>query len=77
MEADVVTVPAGMGAFKFSVIAVLRVAQLRRGCVPLVCDSGSLTVTAQREVAAGKIVQAHTPGSYDPRDVGSDRSIRG
>lgn len=64
--------PAGMSAFEFSVVAALRAAQLARGCVPRVVRYGKVTVTAQHEVAEGKIVRSYAGGSggedgYGPR----------
>ena len=47
--------PDEMGVFQFAVIAGLRVAQLTRGCAPRVQGGYSRIVTAQREVAEGKI----------------------
>jgi len=48
--------PAGYGIFEFAVLSGLRAAQLMRGCAPLLITSHKHTVTAQLEVAAGKIV---------------------
>ena len=50
--------PDGMNAFEFSVLAGLRVAQLRRGCTPRVPRSEKLTVTAQHEIAERKVVRS-------------------
>ena len=47
--------PAGMGSFEFVVVASLRVAQLMRGCTPRVTENHTTAITAQLEVAAGKI----------------------
>lgn len=47
--------PSGIGAFEFVVLATLRAAQLIRGCRPLVDGSHKATVTAQVEVAEGKV----------------------
>jgi DNA-directed RNA polymerase subunit K/omega len=45
-----------MNPFEFAVTAGLRAAQLARGCTPRVESSSSkITVTAQMEVAEGKI----------------------
>ena len=49
--------PDGMSAFEFSVLSGLRVAQLNRGCTPRVPGSDKLTVTAQREIAEGRVVR--------------------
>jgi DNA-directed RNA polymerase subunit K/omega len=53
--------PAGMNAFEFSVLSGLRAAQLSRGCTPRVERAAKLAVTAQHEIAAGKIVRSPTP----------------
>jgi len=50
----IVRPPKG-NAFEFSVLASLRAAQLMRGCTPRVTASLKATVTAQREVADGKV----------------------
>jgi DNA-directed RNA polymerase subunit K/omega len=52
LKADVA--PTG---FEFAVLAGLRAAQLARGCTPRVTGDHKLTVTARREVAAGKVVR--------------------
>ena len=49
--------PAGMSAFEFSVLSSLRAVQLARGCTPRVLAQAKLTVTAQLEVATGKVVR--------------------
>ena len=50
--------PVGMNAFEFSVLSSLRAVQLSRGCTPRVERAAKLTVTAQHEVAEGKVVRA-------------------
>jgi DNA-directed RNA polymerase subunit K/omega len=50
-----VTRPDDIKPFEFAVLAGLRVAQLRLGCTPRVDRSEKITVTAQHEVAAGKV----------------------
>ena len=51
-----------MNAFEFSVLSSLRAAQLSRGCTPRVERAGKLAVTAQNEIAQGKVVAlARTP----------------
>lgn len=50
--------PTNMGAFQFVVLAALRAAQLTRGCVPRVDGHHKAAITAQIEVAEGKITQA-------------------
>jgi DNA-directed RNA polymerase subunit K/omega len=42
-------------AFEFVVVAAQRTAQLMRGCVPRVAPHSKPEVTAQLEVAAGKV----------------------
>lgn len=49
--------PEGMSALEFTVLAALRSAQLARGCVPRVTPGHTICVTAQREVAAGRVVR--------------------
>jgi DNA-directed RNA polymerase subunit K/omega len=50
--------PAGMNAFEFSVLSGLRAGQLSRGCTPRVLESPKLAVTAQHEIAEGKVVRS-------------------
>jgi len=45
----------GGNAFESVMVAVLRSAQLRRGCTPRVPKSHRWILTAQLEVAAGKV----------------------
>lgn len=47
--------PKEPGAFEFVILASLRAAQLMRGCTPRVVPGHKATVTAQREVADGKV----------------------
>ena len=47
--------PVGMGNFRFVVLSALRAVQLTRGCVPRVDGDHKKTVTAQPEVAQGKV----------------------
>lgn len=53
----VVQRPIDLNAFEFVVVAGLRAAQLARGCTPRVTGSDKITVTAQAEVAEGKVVR--------------------
>ncbi len=62
--------PPGVGAFQFVVLATLRAAQLSRGCRPKVDGTHKASVTAQIEVAAGKVRQLLDP----PVDVGEPTS---
>jgi DNA-directed RNA polymerase subunit K/omega len=50
--------PAQFSAFEFVVVSGLRAAQLMRGCTPRVEGVHKTIVTAQMEVATGKVVQA-------------------
>ena len=52
---------SGLGAFKFSVLASLRAAQLIRGCRARVEGVHKHTVIAQLEVAQGKVTQLLVP----------------
>jgi DNA-directed RNA polymerase subunit K/omega len=53
----VINPPVGVGAFQFVVLAALRTAQLTRGCLPRIDGTHKATVTAQFEIAQGKITQ--------------------
>ena len=48
--------PIDSGGFEFVKVAALRAAQLMRGCTPRVEPGHRPTVTAQHEVAQGKVV---------------------
>ena len=48
--------PDGMNVFEFVVLSALRAAQLQRGCTPRVEQSAKKAVTAQHEVAQGKVL---------------------
>ncbi len=50
--------PAGVSAFEFVVLAGLRAAQLMRGCTPRVEAGHKVMMTAQIEVASGKVTRA-------------------
>jgi hypothetical protein len=52
--------PTDIGAFQFVVLATLRAAQLMRGCRPRVDATHKATVTAQLELAGGRVSQAHS-----------------
>ena len=56
-EASVIQRPREFNAFEFAVLAGLRASQLTRGCTPRVPVSAKVTVTAQQEVAEGKVVR--------------------
>jgi len=47
--------PVHMNAFEFVVVSSLRAAQLMRGCTPRVLTSQKMIMTAQLEVAHGKV----------------------
>ncbi|HEX5214246.1 MAG TPA: DNA-directed RNA polymerase subunit omega [Vicinamibacterales bacterium] len=56
LEAEsVVHRSAGTNAFEFVTVAALRAAQLMRGCRALVPEYEKSVLTAQAEVAAGKV----------------------
>lgn len=53
--------PAGLGAFEFVVLAMLRAGQLMRGCTPKIDGrTHKHTVIAQFEVAAGYVVDVRS-----------------
>ena len=47
--------PVHMNPFEFVVLSSLRAAQLMRGCIPRIASSQKVIMTAQLEVAAGKV----------------------
>ena len=58
--------PNGVNAFEFAVLAGLRAGQLARGCTPRVTCGVKVTVTAQLEVAAGKILREPPVAAVEP-----------
>ena len=50
--------PAELSVFEFVILSGLRAAQLMRGCIPRVEGSHKVIMTAQMEVAEGKVVRA-------------------
>lgn len=50
--------PPEFSAFEFAVLSGLRAAQLMRGCTPRIAGTHKTIMTAQLEVAAGKIGRA-------------------
>jgi hypothetical protein len=50
--------PQELNSFEFIAVAVLRTAQLMRGCVARVPAGHKPTTTAQLEIIAGKILKA-------------------
>ena len=61
--------PEGMNAFEFAVLSGLRAAQLLRGCTPRVPRSEKVTMTAQHELAEGKIVRCADMVTSIPESV--------
>ena len=61
--------PIELNAFEFAVLAGLRANQLARGCTPRVKCADKVTVTAQMEVAQGKIVREITAAVVAPSIV--------
>jgi DNA-directed RNA polymerase subunit K/omega len=53
--------PQTMNAFEFVVLSSLRAEQLLRGCTPTVVGSHKIIITAQLEVATGKIGRVIPP----------------
>jgi hypothetical protein len=49
--------PVEMNAFIFTVLSSLRAAQLMRGCIPRVGTTQKPIMTAQLEVATGKVAR--------------------
>ena len=47
--------PVHMNPFEFVVLSSLRAAQLMRGCIPRIAGNQKVIMTAQLEVAAGKV----------------------
>jgi DNA-directed RNA polymerase subunit K/omega len=53
--------PVEMNGFEFAVVSALRAAQLMRGCTPRVTGTHKVIMTAQLEVAAGKVARLVPP----------------
>jgi DNA-directed RNA polymerase subunit K/omega len=53
--------PVEMSGFMFSVLSTLRAKQLMRGCIPRVATIQKVIMTAQLEVAAGKVAMEVVP----------------
>ena len=53
--------PVEINAFEFAVLSSLRAAQLMRGCTPRVAGTQKMIMTAQLEVAAGKVTRLIPP----------------
>lgn len=60
--------PDHMNAFEFAVLSGLRTAQLQRGCTPRVEQSPKSAVTAQQEVAEGKVLAVRAAPAVDVSD---------
>ena len=59
--------PTSIGSFRFVILSALRTKQLVRGCTPRVVAGRRPSITAQMEVADGKITasaQAPPPGNH-------------
>jgi len=50
-----ITMPTDMNPFAFARVSSLRAAQLQRGCTPRVERGANVAITAQHEVAEGKV----------------------
>ncbi len=57
--------PVEMNGFMFSVLSSLRAAQLMRGCLPRVTTIQKPVMTAQLEVAQGKVAMEVAPSLAD------------
>ena len=53
--------PDNISPFEFAVLSSLRAAQLMRGCTPRVGGPQKTIMTAQLEVAAGKVARLIPP----------------
>jgi DNA-directed RNA polymerase subunit K/omega len=53
--------PMETNAFEFVIVSALRAKQLMRGCTPRVLSTHKIMMTAQLEVAAGKIDTVMVP----------------
>jgi DNA-directed RNA polymerase subunit K/omega len=60
--------PDNMNAFEFAVVAALRAAQLQRGCTPRVARSPKVAITAQLEIAEGKVLPLPAAPGLDPAE---------
>jgi DNA-directed RNA polymerase subunit K/omega len=57
-EIRMVQRPSWLNVFEFAVLSGLRATQLSRGCTPRVIASSKVAVTAQMEVAGGKVLRS-------------------
>jgi hypothetical protein len=62
-KVHVVHRPTVLGAFEFATLSSLRAGQLVRGCKPRIDETHGIALTAQLEVAEGKVERApnHVP----------------
>ncbi len=61
--------PSSIGSFRFVVLSVLRTKQLVRGCTPKVTAGRRPSITAQMEVAEGKITGLPVPAALEAAAV--------
>ena len=67
--------PIEQNAFEFVVLASLRARQLSRGCTPRVPGADKITITAQMEVAEGKVTREGPLRAACPRTCSRPRLI--
>lgn len=67
--------PVGTNAFEFVIVSSLRAAQLMRGCTPRVASTHKTIMTAQLEVAAGKVGRLIPPPPGVQTEIGSKGSV--
>ena len=58
--------PNEMNRFEFAVLSGLRAAQLHHGCTPRVTQSPKVAVTAQQEIAEGKVLRVQDVAAVEP-----------
>jgi DNA-directed RNA polymerase subunit K/omega len=73
----VVQRPTQINAFEFVVLAGRRATQLSRGCLPRVIGSDKVAVTAQMEVAEGKVSRASAASISEPAASHSPDAVDG
>ena len=61
--------PSSIGSFRFVVLSVLRTKQLARGCTPKVAAGRRHSITAQMEVAEGKVTALPVPEALQAATV--------
>jgi len=62
--------PVDANPFEFVVVAALRAQQLLAGCVPRVDGPHTAAITAQMEVAGGRVVRTADEVTSTPRQCG-------